>query len=55
MPSNRLGPRWRIQGTLPSNVFIDTVNNGTTEQSVRLHSNAAPAYNYVGVKIQIIN
>jgi len=55
MPPNRLGPHWRTQGTLPSNVYIDTVNNGTTEQSVRLHSNAAPAYNYIGVKIQIIS
>jgi hypothetical protein len=53
--TNRLSPHYNVFGTLPSNVNLTVVNNGGTEQSVNLHSTGAPAYNYIGVRYQIIN
>jgi len=48
------GPQYVVFGTLPSNVSITTVTNGSTEQSINIQSSGSPAYNYIGVKIQTI-
>jgi len=53
--SDRTGAHYNVFGTLPSNVILIIVNNGGTEQSVNLHSTGGTAYNYIGVRYQIIN